>query len=186
MDADYPAAHSADTTWFAVDADGHVGVFDSGQNGAVPEGAEPVDQYWLVRTLQGPSAAGNWPPAEVWREAVRLGLFWFQHDDDFDELPFPSPYGQGQSPATPLHVNQLPPQYRELARRIRLENVRFSDGKGVQPVEHVACQVWDGEAAFAYLASDGVTIRPLPGREDLFAAHREELREYFPDFRIEG
>lgn len=31
-----PAAHSMDTTWFAVDADGHVGMFESGEAGAVP------------------------------------------------------------------------------------------------------------------------------------------------------
>ena len=33
---DCPAAHSMDTTWFAVDADGNIGVFDSGEAGAVP------------------------------------------------------------------------------------------------------------------------------------------------------
>jgi hypothetical protein len=36
MEPDYPAAHSMDTTWFAVDRDGHVAVFDSGEAGAVP------------------------------------------------------------------------------------------------------------------------------------------------------
>jgi hypothetical protein len=36
MASDYPAAHSADTTWFAVDRDGHVAVFDSAEAGAVP------------------------------------------------------------------------------------------------------------------------------------------------------
>src|SRR5262245_53923712 len=34
---DFPAAHSMDATWFAVDRDGHVGVFDSGEAGAVPK-----------------------------------------------------------------------------------------------------------------------------------------------------
>jgi hypothetical protein len=34
---DFPAAHSMDTTWFAIDADGCVGIFDSNQGGAVPE-----------------------------------------------------------------------------------------------------------------------------------------------------
>jgi hypothetical protein len=34
--SDFPAAHSMDTTWFAVDADGCVGMFDSGEGGAVP------------------------------------------------------------------------------------------------------------------------------------------------------
>jgi hypothetical protein len=36
MEPDYPAAHSMDTYWFAVDRDGHVAVFDSGEAGAVP------------------------------------------------------------------------------------------------------------------------------------------------------
>jgi hypothetical protein len=36
MDADFPAAHSMDTCWFAVDRDGHVGYFDTGEAGARP------------------------------------------------------------------------------------------------------------------------------------------------------
>lgn len=35
----WPAAHSMDTTWFAVDADGNVAVFDTGEDGALPEAA---------------------------------------------------------------------------------------------------------------------------------------------------
>lgn len=33
---DFPAAHSMDTTWFAIDADGCVGIFDSSEGGAIP------------------------------------------------------------------------------------------------------------------------------------------------------
>lgn len=33
---DYPAAHSMDTEWYAVDRDGHVGLFQSYEAGAVP------------------------------------------------------------------------------------------------------------------------------------------------------
>ncbi|WP_144054064.1 hypothetical protein [Baaleninema simplex] len=36
---DFPAAHSMDTQWFAVDADGHIGCFDSGEGGAIPKPA---------------------------------------------------------------------------------------------------------------------------------------------------
>ncbi len=39
MDADYPAAHSMDTLFFAVDKDGHVAVFDTGEAGALPDKA---------------------------------------------------------------------------------------------------------------------------------------------------
>jgi hypothetical protein len=30
-DADFSAAHSMDTSWFAIDQDGHVAYFDSGE-----------------------------------------------------------------------------------------------------------------------------------------------------------
>ncbi|MGN6546780.1 MAG: hypothetical protein ACTHK7_17120 [Aureliella sp.] len=42
MSDDFPAAHSMDTQWFAVDAEGHIGCFDSGEAGAVPNSALQV------------------------------------------------------------------------------------------------------------------------------------------------
>ena len=42
---DFPAGHSMDTTWFAVDRDGHVAVFDTGEDGAAP--ARSVE--WRLR-----------------------------------------------------------------------------------------------------------------------------------------
>jgi uncharacterized radical SAM superfamily protein len=54
---DFPAAHSMDTTWFAIDADGCVGIFDSSENGAVPKDltgftSETIDfRYELVDIL---------------------------------------------------------------------------------------------------------------------------------------
>lgn len=35
-DRDFPAAHSMDTSWFAIDADGVVAHFDTGEDGALP------------------------------------------------------------------------------------------------------------------------------------------------------
>ncbi len=46
---DFPAAHSMDTTWFAVDRDGHVACFDSGEAGAVPSGAFGGDEAYALR-----------------------------------------------------------------------------------------------------------------------------------------
>ena len=46
---DHPAAHSMDTEWFAVDADGHVASFWSGENGPVPKAYfdwEPVREVF--------------------------------------------------------------------------------------------------------------------------------------------
>lgn len=36
---DYPAAHSMDTDWFAVDADGKIGLFNTNEDGALPKNA---------------------------------------------------------------------------------------------------------------------------------------------------
>lgn len=63
---DYPAAHSMDTSWFAIDEAGHVAVFDSGEDGAVP---------FAALSLGG---AGN-PDPEA--EQI-LGLLQPGHDDD--------------------------------------------------------------------------------------------------------
>src|SRR5262245_39985440 len=57
MSQDYPAAHSMDTCWFAVDKDGHVAVFDTGEAGAVPQRAFADDPYdvreELIRLFPG-------------------------------------------------------------------------------------------------------------------------------------
>jgi hypothetical protein len=48
-ETDYPAAHSMDTHWFAIDADGNVGIFDSGEPGAAPAGiADQGEGYGLL------------------------------------------------------------------------------------------------------------------------------------------
>ena len=44
-DNDFPAAHSMDTFWFAVDADGHAAVSSSGEAGAVPTKAHMGDEF---------------------------------------------------------------------------------------------------------------------------------------------
>jgi len=40
MDADFPAAHSMDTQWFAIDSDGCVGYFVTGEPGPIPAAAK--------------------------------------------------------------------------------------------------------------------------------------------------
>jgi hypothetical protein len=67
--SDYPAAHSMDTDWFAVDADGHVGVFESGEGGAVPKGFRWQESAaWnLVRRLATEA------PEAVWRGGAARG-----------------------------------------------------------------------------------------------------------------
>lgn len=56
IEYDPPAAHSMDTMWFAIDADGVVARFDSGEAGAVPNEAAwaggPAEQSFDVELLE--------------------------------------------------------------------------------------------------------------------------------------
>jgi hypothetical protein len=45
MDIDYSAAHSMDSTWFAVDKNGNVAVFETCEGGAMPENAAGGDDF---------------------------------------------------------------------------------------------------------------------------------------------
>src|SRR5262245_11508117 len=45
---DVPCSHSMDTRWFAVDRDGHVAMFDSGEAGAVPLEAFAGDEAYTA------------------------------------------------------------------------------------------------------------------------------------------
>lgn len=61
---DYPAAHSMDTTWFAVDANGEVAAFVSGEMGAVPlAGQMEGDLQAFIDLL--PASSDGFPTIEV-------------------------------------------------------------------------------------------------------------------------
>ena len=65
---DFPAAHSMDTTWFAVDREGRVAVFDSGEAGAVPtEGYLGEDWGEVEEAVRGHAKPGG-------RRFTRSGL----------------------------------------------------------------------------------------------------------------
>src|SRR5215471_15913007 len=54
MESEFPAAHSMDTVWFAVDEEGHVGGFYSSESGAGPLQAADVSgrqQEQLIQML---------------------------------------------------------------------------------------------------------------------------------------
>ncbi len=56
---DFPAAHSMDTTWFAIDRDGHVAVFETGEAGCVPTDGylgEDIPDLDLIRALPATGA----------------------------------------------------------------------------------------------------------------------------------
>lgn len=61
MQQDYPAAHSMDSAWFAIDAAGQVGFFSTGEAGGLPSGCT-LDQGEAYQLLEQLRAA--LPPSE--------------------------------------------------------------------------------------------------------------------------
>lgn len=64
---DYPAAHSMDTMWFAVDRDGRVAAFESGEAGAVPSVAYLGEDYPPVEELPVTGEAIRVAPVPPWK-----------------------------------------------------------------------------------------------------------------------
>jgi hypothetical protein len=256
MQPDYPAAHSMDTMFFAVDKDGNVAVFNTGEAGAVPtralaaeqaedvqrqllsdlprceiihdvDGQDPAQrrqpdggiplpftglQYPVLMFLtsldpvQADIAAGQAFPvranagaAVVWRtlsearyrDLAAAGVcvswaYFFGLDDEAGTLPPESiglflyshrtenwisgPYDRRQIPATPLHVDQLPPRLRKIVQSFTFESLSFHEAHEIQPMEHTECESW--EAAWLDLQKN---IRCIPGREAEYAERYAEM-----------
>jgi hypothetical protein len=107
---------------------------------------------------------------------ARAGLFVYHHDGR--RLNEAEPYGRMLVPLNPLHVSDLG---RTIA--VRLENkqrlpISFAEARYVQPAEHIPCGTW---SPGLYLASDGFTVRPLPGSSEQYEerAYQQEDDELF-------
>jgi hypothetical protein len=179
MDNDFPASHSMDTRWFAIDEKGHLAIFDSGENGHVPD-ISTGDGYQLIEEMWrfNPLAEGESP---IWAEdlAEKLGVFFYDYDDsNFDPI---RPYKRTAVPKTPLHVDQLPPELRKQVKEARLTEMDFSLQELVQPLDRYACVYWYEEDRVAYLDGDGKTVRSIPGMEDRFADFCKQFREANPE-----
>src|SRR5262245_49267558 len=115
-DADYPAAHSADVSWYAVDSAGYVALFQSGENGPAPRAAE--GEYYLtdlVRTLVPEIPSDALPPYEELAE--RFGIFLYDYDEPSDLV---GAYHRRVVPPRPAHVDELPPEIRRGCKEYRL------------------------------------------------------------------
>jgi hypothetical protein len=185
MDADFPAAHSMDTEWFAVDRDGQVALFFTGENGSMPKAAEAANLGEALRALGGPpevieSLDDTFEDAIL--EFARLGIHVYDDASDW----FSGPYVRLYRPERPLHVDQLPPDLRRRAKAASLDRLRFEEKDRLQP-----CDYLEGVAhGVAYLAEDGRTVRPLPGQEKEYRRVVENMRQRHPEvfrqYRFEG
>jgi hypothetical protein len=172
IEGDYPAAHSMDTTWYAVDEAGHVAAFDSGDNGSVPDEAHHSELAYQLWQLWYP---GTRPTESVHTGlCTRLGLYHFEFDDTV--YPVLGPYQRQMVPDRPTHVDQLPPDLRQTCTRFRFDRVDFAVTDRPQPLEHWSCRFWRN--CSGYVLADGRTVRLVPGRErDFWSWFGEQLRE---------
>ena len=107
---DFPAAHSMDTRWFAIDRDGHVALFDSGEGGAVPETAGNEDGgFASTERLLGELGATKSELEDVLAvepdRLGELGLYFYSCDGGMAE-----PYERIMAPDQPVaseRVKQL-------------------------------------------------------------------------------
>jgi hypothetical protein len=181
MTPDYPCSHSMDTTWFAVDEAGHLGMFNSGENGHVPDLAPADHTRDLARELwqrRNPEREEE----DLWELddeeiANQLGVYYFAYGDEFDPI---GTYGLMAAPERPLHVDQLPPDLRKEWKGLRLQ-LDFTQVEELQPLEHEECCYWYEEDRVAYLCSDGKTVRPIRGKEDKFAEFCRQFRTEHPE-----
>jgi hypothetical protein len=175
---DYPAAHSMDTWWFAVDERGQVAVFDTNENGPVPPN-EPTETWEAIEEALPPELDGL--PGEslaAWYAA--RGITYYEYQEDYGGLV--RLYERAdEAPATPLHVDQLPLAVRRLRQLVCFAGVRFDHDETLQALEFFPCRLYSEGYQVAYLCADGVTVRPVPGREDDFADFVANYRERHPD-----
>jgi hypothetical protein len=200
MDADFPAAHSMDTHWFAVDGNGRVGLFFTSENGFLPVRADEAESHELVELWQ--SAFDTEPPGvdeeddvEDWDEflegLVEQGLYYYNYVDGGDDPdPLLVPYMLWGVPEKPLHVGQLPPDWQKRCRQCVLGTAHFGEAEHLQPLEHTAdSPIAYLDSSCAYLSGDEKTVRPVPGQEEQYRAfcakYANRLRASRQGLRIE-
>lgn len=181
MDADYPAAHSMDTNWFAVDAAGQVALFSTGENGHAPEGISNDDLQDDLLALYRAAGVTEEDEGYLYNESLarQLNVYFFDYDDEMCDPV--GRYTRLVCPERPLHVDELPPALRGNCRRVTFDRLDFARADHLQPIEFVRCIYWYADRV-AYLCADGQTVRPIPGREAAFAPFVKDMRTTDPRF----
>jgi hypothetical protein len=181
MEVDYPAAHSTDTHWYAVDSAGHVAVFWTGENGHLPVNSGYRDESELMEHARQPGAPDHPEQLDPEEGSRYLGVYMYSYAD-YHLLMYQGvvpAYLRDLAPKEPLHIDQLPPHLRAECGENRFDT-RFDQTKSLQPLEFVECTGWN-PSYIAYLCGDGKTVRPARGHESEFAAFVQDLCKREPE-----
>ncbi|MCB9671529.1 MAG: hypothetical protein H6736_08700 [Alphaproteobacteria bacterium] len=203
MPQDFPAAHSMDSTWFAVDLDGQVALFDTGEGGAVPMegfplgreagGADPFDAAVVLEALlrrkrsELPELAELLPDDASIRQlldaldwddeaslAVMLGLWVYGNEDGWAV-----PYHRSGFPAEPVTLEALGDDLKARLKGAVLA-IRFAEAPLVQPGEHAPVaawgSVWGGVDGSVHPTADGKPrLDELEEASELLGEWRESV-----------
>jgi hypothetical protein len=138
-----PAAHSMDTTWFAVDDDGHVAAFDSGERGGVPAAAtqNTADVAELGALRPFVIEDEGWS-RELYESddpgPFSSGFYEFSHEVDFRETALL--YVRTTRPLIAAHIDELPASVQ--AQCLAMPGVRFEEHPVLQPLDRFAGSTW--------------------------------------------
>lgn len=157
QDMDYPAAHSMDTTWFAVDKDGYIAVMDTEEVGAVPclYTGDQGDGSEVLRPLA--KMKGKALPDELYEVDLSkvLGLYVYRSgigfyppggdetldpDEEYEDIV--EAYERQGVPDEPLHVSELPENFQAEVKHAAIFDISFRDSPWLQPALKVPCEFW--------------------------------------------
>ena len=191
-----------DSTWFAVDEDGNVGIFETGLGGAMPCGKEfpkaypsQLEEHMLLARILTQRAQTD----ERLRDLLPSGLSALEKRlennleelDDWDvvEILFRSlgvwtyycdfgaalPYVRVGEAGRSLSIHDLDEEIRALLVDAKLP-VRFGEAPLIAPGEHVPIATWSN-----YWVDLEGRLRPVQGLEEEF----EEILARSPDFQAD-
>lgn len=158
---DVPAAHSMDTAWFAVDEEGKVGVFETGEDGALPDdaawGSGAADANFDEDLLYGAIAA--WMHA---RGALEEGGALVEGARPVILVDDPDPWREWISDGTLVQLRREAPAALMPAKRLSAKQARQLDAlprRALLDIDPVLDMRWDDEPSadfglFAFASDD--------------------------------
>ena len=195
--SDYPAAHSMDMFWFAVDKDGNVALFDTGEGGSKPKGIFPVfdEEEFLARVLlaraqsdsrlrallpetlpQLERAIDSQDSYELVSQLLRTFGVWTYDCPEQWAMPYLR-YG-GEVP-NPISVEELDEETRRSLMYARLP-VRFREHVVLAPGEYLPVNAWGP----VWFDSEGYP-HATSGSEKEFKELADELTRIEPDWKLD-
>lgn len=175
------AAHSMDTSWFAVDDDGHVAVMTTGEEGFLPDDAERMDDASAQWIEQATARAGafviertNW--LEIYGEEFpcesSAGVFVYSHERDYRPVGFY--YERVARPLAPVTVSDLPEPIA--SRCFHLRGARFELMPAVQPLDHAPGTAYSDKPFWSLSA-----WRPERWEDESLRLDDAVIDDFYPD-----